>query len=120
MTNESDIENQRAGADEETPLLRSDGRQPVDSAPDAEPDSAEFSDQTSPPPEEDKKRERRFSWYFWRIFWFIVAVLIIAVFVKGWVDAGGDVDVRRLVPVQNKTGVLELTISVHSSTWELR
>jgi hypothetical protein len=32
-------------------------------------------------------------WYIVRLFWVIVASLILAVFIKGWVDAGGDVDV---------------------------
>ncbi|PBP18153.1 mitochondrial carrier protein [Diplocarpon rosae] len=37
------------------------------------------------------ERRRRVRWWLWRFFWFIVAALILAVFIKGWVDAGGDV-----------------------------
>lgn len=34
------------------------------------------------------------SWYAWRVFWVLVAALVIGVFVKGWIDAGSDVNVR--------------------------
>lgn len=34
------------------------------------------------------------SWYIWRIVWTLVAILILTVFVKGWIDAGRDVQVR--------------------------
>ncbi|KAI6711481.1 hypothetical protein JHW43_005965 [Diplocarpon mali] len=40
---------------------------------------------------EPKLEGRRVRWWLWRLFWFIVAALVLAVFVKGWVDAGGDV-----------------------------
>jgi hypothetical protein len=30
----------------------------------------------------------------WRVAWAIFAVLVIALFVKGWIDAGSDTDVR--------------------------
>ena len=33
------------------------------------------------------------SWYAWRILWAIVVALVLAVFIKGWIDAGADVDV---------------------------
>ncbi|KAH8601825.1 mitochondrial carrier domain-containing protein [Bisporella sp. PMI_857] len=41
---------------------------------------------------EGEEKQRIASWYIWRIFWVIVFGLVLAVFVKGWVDAGGDVD----------------------------
>ncbi|KAI9052199.1 hypothetical protein LZ554_003558 [Drepanopeziza brunnea f. sp. 'monogermtubi'] len=31
------------------------------------------------------------SWWLWRGFWLVIGALILAVFIKGWVDAGGDV-----------------------------
>ena len=31
--------------------------------------------------------------YAWRMFWAVVAAFLLAVFIKGWIDAG-DVDVR--------------------------
>jgi uncharacterized membrane protein YraQ (UPF0718 family) len=40
-----------------------------------------------------EKKVRKASWYIWRLFWFVIAALILAAFIKGWVDAGGDVDV---------------------------
>ncbi|XMA15616.1 hypothetical protein WAI453_008407 [Rhynchosporium graminicola] len=43
--------------------------------------------------EEDavEKSGRTTSWWIWRAVWFIVAVLVLTLFIKGWVDAGGDV-----------------------------
>lgn len=61
--------------DEETPLLR-------DSRSDQQPE-----DDVA-----DPKKPRQ-SKYIWRAFWVILTVLILTVFIKGWVDAGGDVDV---------------------------
>jgi len=43
--------------------------------------------------EEDvPEKERKASWYIWRGFWFVLAALFLALFIKGWIDAGGDVD----------------------------
>lgn len=39
------------------------------------------------------------SWYAWRLFWVIVAAVVIGVFVKGWIDSGSDVNVR-IVPIR--------------------
>lgn len=44
--------------------------------------------------DEVEKRSRLTSWWLWRGFWVIIASLVLAVFVKGWIDAGGDVEVR--------------------------
>ena len=63
--------------DEETPLL---GEQLVD---EQHPD---------PLKQPDQKKGRR---YFWTVFWILAAALVLAVFVKGWIDAGGDVDVSN-------------------------
>jgi hypothetical protein len=55
---------------------------------------------TGTPPEEDdpalnppQKEPSRIWQYVWRGFWAVVALLIVAVFVKGWIDAD-DVNVR--------------------------
>ncbi|EPE10534.1 mitochondrial carrier protein [Ophiostoma piceae UAMH 11346] len=32
------------------------------------------------------------SWYAWRAFWALLGASVLVVFIKGWVDAGGDVD----------------------------
>lgn len=42
------------------------------------------------PPQSETRHTK--SWWFWRILWTLLAVLILAVFIKGWVDAK-DVDV---------------------------
>lgn len=50
------------------------------------------------PPQNEAKRTR--GWWFWRILWAVLAALVLAVFIKGWVDAE-DVDVSiylRLMP----------------------
>ena len=33
------------------------------------------------------------SWYAWRAFWTLLGAGVLFLFIKGWVDAGGDVDV---------------------------
>lgn len=78
-----------ARVDEETPLLGpetgngairadSNGNSPI-----KDDDVVETSNEAQPRPT---------SWYVWRAVWTLVAALILFVFIKGWVDAGGDVD----------------------------
>ncbi len=43
--------------------------------------------------EEEPKQVTTASWYIWRMFWFIVTALVLALFIKGWIDAGSDVNV---------------------------
>lgn len=76
MTRDTDVETQAAHT-ESTPLLV--GEQSV---------------QSHPEQQEDQKRSAR--WYLWRIFWVIAAALVLAVFIKGWIDADGDVNVRAI------------------------
>lgn len=45
------------------------------------------------PPQDESKRTR--SWWFWRILWAVLGALVLAIFIKGWIDAR-DVDVRIL------------------------
>lgn len=42
------------------------------------------------PPQSEARRTK--SWWFWRILWAVLAALLLALFIKGWVDAK-DVDV---------------------------
>lgn len=42
------------------------------------------------PPQSEAKRTK--SWWFWRILWTVLAILVLAVFIKGWIDAD-DVEV---------------------------
>lgn len=72
----------RPAASEETPLLgaaHDEGRDEHEQAALLE------------PPQSESKRTR--SWWFWRILWTILGALVLAVFIKGWIDAK-DVDVR--------------------------
>lgn len=70
---------------EETPLLAAahdDGR-----------DEHEQDALLEPEPQSESKRTR--SWWFWRILWAVLGALVLAVFIKGWIDAK-DVDVSAL------------------------
>ncbi|CAK7274739.1 hypothetical protein SEPCBS119000_006327 [Sporothrix epigloea] len=82
------LEDDRAPADEETPLLRPAELAPIPAdAPavkDADDDDDADNDQRRQPP-------RPVSWYLWRGVWTLTAALVLGLFVKGWVDAGGDV-----------------------------
>lgn len=84
MAAQDDTENQNTNVDvnvnEETPLLVErqegiEGEEEVDE-------------------DEEEKPTSHVRWYAWRVFWGLVIVVVIAVFVKGWIDAGGDVQVR--------------------------
>ncbi|ORY68261.1 mitochondrial carrier domain-containing protein [Pseudomassariella vexata] len=81
-----DIENQQR-ADEQTPLLKDTAQSgPEQQTPQPENHGSgeaehEQAALLEPPP------ERTRSWYFWRVLWFVVAAVILAVFIKGWVDA---------------------------------
>jgi hypothetical protein len=46
---------------------------------------------------EPEKARTKIWYYAWRGFWLILAILVIAVFVKGWIDAD-DVNVSLHVP----------------------
>ncbi|KAL2881075.1 hypothetical protein SGCOL_003734 [Colletotrichum sp. CLE4] len=35
----------------------------------------------------EEKKERTTSWWLWRAFWAVLAIFVIAVFIKGWIDA---------------------------------
>jgi hypothetical protein len=87
MAHEDDVdtENQRPAVDEETPLLTSELT----------------GEEQEPDPKEPEPTPA--SWWIWRVFWFIVAALVLALFIKGWIDAGSDVNVRSMTDmvVQN-------------------
>lgn len=48
------------------------------------------------------------SWYIWRISWAIFAALVLAVFIKGWVDSGGDVEVGHHGSMSHNSAQLTL------------
>lgn len=74
MAHDGDAE-RRIAIDEQTPLL-------------VDPESDEEV--------QDKKGDepRPVSWYIWRAFWAIIASIVLGIFIKGWIDAGSDVNVR--------------------------
>ncbi|KAF4632395.1 hypothetical protein G7Y89_g5741 [Cudoniella acicularis] len=76
MAGDGDAENQTTTANnEETPLL----------------EDHQF-DQEPELPDESGSEKKHVSWYSWRIFWVVVGALVLAVFIKGWIDAGSDVE----------------------------
>lgn len=86
MAGEDDSHKQPA-TDEETPLLveqRADIEEGHQSA---------VPDENGEEPESEPTPPKTRSWYLWRLLWTILGALILALFIKGWVDAGGDVDV---------------------------
>ena len=74
---EVDSENQTP-SNEETPLLNN-----------------ELSNEEGEPDPKGTEPKQA-SWWIWRIFWVIVATLVLAVFIKGWIDAGSDVNVSTM------------------------
>lgn len=48
-------------------------------------------DEASPKPQSEASKRRE---YGWRGFWIVVTILIVAIFVKGWIEAD-DVDVSH-------------------------
>jgi uncharacterized membrane protein YraQ (UPF0718 family) len=75
MVQNGDAEN-RTADHEETPLLVDqdrDGSQDVDKKEDGE--------------------KKNVGWYIWRLFWVLIAAFVLGVFIKGWIDAGSDVNV---------------------------
>lgn len=80
---EGDVE--RAPNTERTPLLN--GAHAAESAQnDRDSDDATLLDQPPQP-------QRTAGWYLWRAFWVVLGALVLAVFIKGWIDAD-DVNVR--------------------------
>lgn len=47
-------------------------------------------------PEEVEAEAKRWPYYAWKGFWAVLAILVLAAFIKGWVDAG-DTHVSREV-----------------------
>jgi hypothetical protein len=80
MATRRDIEHGSAPGERE-PLLA-----PQQSERDA---TASLEDDLAPEPQSEASKRRE---YGWRGFWIVVAILIVAVFVKGWIESD-DVDV---------------------------
>ena len=76
---------QAAAGDELTPLLHN-LRQPSAESGEGQPGAIQ---EEAPPP------ARRY--YAWHVVWVVAAALLAVVFVKGWIDAGADVNVGGTV-----------------------
>ncbi|KAK8080910.1 hypothetical protein PG997_008728 [Apiospora hydei] len=99
-----DLENQEPAASaERTPLLaqhqqqqqqtQSASRPTEETETSTEPNGDEQHEAAAllePQPQEPPRKRTR-AWWFWRILWTVLAALVLAVFIKGWVDAK-DVD----------------------------
>jgi hypothetical protein len=94
MAHEGDVdtENRTAAVDEETPLLIN--------------DELAAEEQELDPKQPEPTWARR---YFWRVFWVIVAAFILAVFIKGWIDAGSDVNAST----KNETWKRSVALTFH-------
>lgn len=75
MSSRSDPE-APARNDEQTPLLRDQH---------IETEQAGNTESEIVPAPTPEKRTR--SWYAWRIFWTILVIVVLAVFIKGWIDS---------------------------------
>jgi hypothetical protein len=74
MAHEDDDVETQSGPNENTSLLA--GEQPDHS-----------------PQEQQVNEKKSTHWVLWRIVWALVAALVLVVFIKGWIDADGDVNV---------------------------
>lgn len=74
----NDPEHDAVATTEETPLLQNQS--------DIQQQTGDTNDQQGP---------KHLSFYAWRIFLLVAAVLVAVLFIKGWVDAGSDVDVSK-------------------------
>jgi len=83
MTTQADPEG-LARSTEQTPLL-------------ADQPSPEIHEADNEPEAEPTPEKRPKSWYAWRIFWAVLAIVVLAVFIKGWIDAD-ETEVRLPSP----------------------
>ncbi|KAI8304097.1 hypothetical protein K4K59_012916 [Colletotrichum sp. SAR11_240] len=100
MASQTDLESQRKATDERTPLLGASAEDEEATRPppayqdrragDNEHDENQDPEQVdliAPSPDEEEKPKRTTGWWLWRGFWAVLAIFVLAVFIKGWVDA---------------------------------
>ncbi|KAJ0273107.1 hypothetical protein COL940_010055 [Colletotrichum noveboracense] len=100
MASQTDLESQRKATDERTPLLGASAEDEEATRPppayqdrstgDNEHDENQDPEQVyliAPSPDEEEKSKRTTGWWLWRGFWAVLAIFVLAVFIKGWVDA---------------------------------
>lgn len=96
MAAQRDLETQRQPTDERTPLLGASVEDEENQRPsqdrteedrhNEDPEDPERVNLIAPHDGEEKKK-RTAGWWLWRAFWAILAILFLALFIKGWVDA---------------------------------
>ncbi|KAH6655196.1 mitochondrial carrier domain-containing protein [Truncatella angustata] len=94
MAHQDDVERASAKTTERTPLLQEVRPIPIDD--DQASESTLRDDRQSPHNEHEEaallepqpRKERTKRWYIWRAFWVVLGALVLALFIKGWVDAG--------------------------------
>lgn len=100
MAPKDDVETP-AGTNEQTPLLVE--TPPTEHTRLLADEESVHADQTPVSEDETQKEARKASWYIWRGFWLIIAALVLAAFIKGWIDAGSDVNVSFTSDLQQTT-----------------
>lgn len=109
MASQTDLESQRKATDERTPLLGASAEDEEATRPppayqdrstgDNEHDENQDPEQVyliAPSPDEEEKPKRTTGWWLWRGFWAVLAIFVLAVFIKGWVDAKDtNVSIKR-------------------------
>lgn len=92
MPSHSNTEEPRAvnQRDEETPLLAERRGEPI----------GEYADRDGLGDLDDGTvvEQKGRWWFLWRLFWVLGVALVFFVFIRGWIGAGGDVDVSTFVP----------------------
>lgn len=89
-------------SDERTPLLQSGGDAETSGNDDQASERTLLNGRESPERDEHEEaallepppQPRTKGWYIWRAFWFVIVALVLAFFIKGWVEAD-DVEVSR-------------------------
>ncbi|KAK1637670.1 mitochondrial carrier domain-containing protein [Colletotrichum phormii] len=93
MAAQKDLESQPQQSDERTPLLGTpaEARSSQQAAEDNNEANGGVQDPEQVPlitgQDAQEKKQRTTSWWLWRAFWAVLAIFVLAVFIKGWIDA---------------------------------
>lgn len=113
MSHDEDVERASSKHTERTPLLENVDPQPIDDDYQASRDGRESQQDEHEQAAllEPQPKPRTKWWYIWRAFWVILGALILALFIKGWIDAD---DTNVGIPPAWLTNHLTM---IYSSTW---
>ncbi|EXF81404.1 hypothetical protein CFIO01_01066 [Colletotrichum fioriniae PJ7] len=96
MASHKDLESQPQQSDERTPLLGTSAEAGSSQQPGEHRNDDNGATEGIQDPEQvplitgqdgEEKKERTTSWWLWRAFWAVLAIFVLAVFIKGWIDA---------------------------------